>query len=100
MPPGQDQLCTHALHVHGHVSGFSAPGLPRVCGGPAAPSPTRGSPRQPDRPAIVPPVQALQDPSGLVLDTHPTQPNPPPPALTLDTLSIKAGHVKDKAVPR
>ena len=67
------------VHVHGNVSGFTAPGSPRVCGGLVAPSPTRGSLRRPDRSAIVPSGKALQDPSRLVVDTHPTQPNPTPP---------------------
>ena len=66
------------VRVHGHVPGFTAPGSPRVCGGLAAPSPTLGSLRRPDRSAIVPSGTALQDPSRLVSDTH-TQPNPPSP---------------------
>jgi hypothetical protein len=62
------------VHVHWHVSGFTVPGSLRVCGGLVAPSPTRGSLRQPDRSAIVP--LGLQDLSRLVVDTPPTQSNP------------------------
>ena len=60
------------VHGRGHVSGFTALGSPRGCGGLVAPSPMQGSLRRPDRSAMVPPAKALQDRSTLAADTHPT----------------------------
>ena len=55
---------------------FTVPGLPRICGGFAAPSPSRGSLRKPDRSATVPSQKSLQEPSRLVLDFDPIPPAP------------------------
>ena len=54
------------------VSGFIAPGSPRVSGVLLPPSPTRGGGGAQS--------PALQATAILVLDTFPSHPNPPPPS--------------------
>ena len=64
--------CMHAYMCMGMCrAGFTAPGLPRVCGGLVAPNPLLGSLGQPDRSAVVPSGMALQELSRLVLGTLP-----------------------------
>ena len=64
------------------VSGFTAPGSPRVSGVLLPPSPTRGSLRRPDRSATGSQSLALQAKSILVLDTFPSHPIPQFPVIT------------------
>ena len=84
-------------HGHGHVSGFTAPGSPRVCGGLVAPSPTRGSLRRSDRSAIVPPGEG---PSGSVKTGGGRTPNPTPAATTHDPPAARDQKGTPSALPR
>ena len=64
---------------HQCVSGFIAPGSPRVSGALLPPSPTRGSLRHLDKSAIGSQNPSLQATSILVLDTFPSHPIPSHP---------------------